>query len=87
MTIDLSTITFTDQADIVPVSGEEAIVNTGIANTLAGNDTITGRYISPGNGDLSGRGIENSGTFNTAEGDDIITGRGGWKGCLGAQCQ
>ena len=42
MTIDLSTITFTNQADIVPVSGQEDIVNTGIANTLAGNDTITG---------------------------------------------
>jgi hypothetical protein len=42
MTIDLSTITFTNGADIVPGSGEDDIVNTGIANTLAGNDTITG---------------------------------------------
>ena len=42
MTIDLSTITFTNGAYIVPVSGQENIVNTGIANTLDGNDTITG---------------------------------------------
>jgi hypothetical protein len=42
MAIELSTITFTEQDDIVPVSGVEKIVNTGIANTLAGNDIITG---------------------------------------------
>jgi hypothetical protein len=80
MTIDLSTITFTNQADIVPESGEEDIVNTGIANTLAGNDTITGiggpyDLYNP----ISGipYGISNSGTLNTAEGNDIITGTGG----------
>jgi hypothetical protein len=78
MTIDLSTITFTNQADIVPESGEEDIVNTGIANTLAGNDTITGIGLPY---DLynpsSGYGIYNTGTLNTAEGNDIITGTGG----------
>jgi hypothetical protein len=42
MAIELSNLTFTDQADIVPPSGVEEILNTGIANTLAGNDTITG---------------------------------------------
>ena len=42
MIIDLSTLTFTNGADIVPMLGQEEIVNTGIANTLAGNDTITG---------------------------------------------
>src|SRR4028119_1942760 len=77
MTIDLSTITFTNQADVVPVSGEEYIVNTGIANTLDGNDTITGSGLSynpftPS----SGYGIFNSGTLNTGEGNDIITGTG-----------
>jgi hypothetical protein len=77
MTIDLSTITFTNQADIVPESGEDDIVNTGIANTLAGNDTITGSgipsdFYTPN----SGYGIYNTGTLNTAEGNDIITGTG-----------
>jgi hypothetical protein len=42
MAIELSNIIFTDQDDVVPVSGVEEIVNTGIANTLAGNDIITG---------------------------------------------
>jgi hypothetical protein len=64
MTIDLSTITFTNQADIVPVSGQDDIVNTGIANTLAGNDTITG-IGGPFNG------IYNP-TLNTAEGSSPI---------------
>ena len=75
MTIDLSTITFTSGADIVPVSGQDDIVNNGIANTLDGNDTITG--IGLGSNPFtpnSGYGIFNIGTFNTAEGNDIITG-------------
>jgi len=42
MAIELSTITFTEQHDIVPVSGVEQIFNTGIANTLAGDDIING---------------------------------------------
>jgi hypothetical protein len=42
MPIELSNLTFTNQADVVPMSGVEQILNTGIANTLAGNDTITG---------------------------------------------
>ena len=41
MAIELSNLTFTDQADVVPVSGVEEISNTGMANTLAGNDRIT----------------------------------------------
>ena len=46
MTIELSNLTFTNQDDIVPwYSAEEAIRNTGIANTLAGNDIITGSGI------------------------------------------
>jgi hypothetical protein len=65
MAIELSNLTFTNQADIVPSSGVERIVNTGIANTLAGNDIITGTGID---------GINNSSTLNTDEGNDIITG-------------
>src|SRR4028119_1294758 len=77
MTIELSSLTFTNGADIVPESGEEDIVNSGIANTLAGNDTITGigipdDFYNP----RSGAGIYNTGTLNTAEGKDIITGTG-----------
>jgi hypothetical protein len=40
MAIELSNLTFTEQDDVVPASGVDAIVNTGIANTLAGNDII-----------------------------------------------
>ena len=83
MAIELSNITFTDQDDIVPLSGVERILNTGVANTLAGNDTITGfegsyDYTDPNPG--SGYGIFNSGTLNTAEDNDIITGSGGLGG-------
>jgi hypothetical protein len=42
MAIELSNITFTDQDDVVPASGVDGIVNSGIANTLAGNDILTG---------------------------------------------
>jgi hypothetical protein len=73
MAIEVSNLTFTEQDDIVPESGVEQIVNTGIANTLAGNDTITGTgsrvdYYS------SLYRISNTDTFNTGEGDDVITG-------------
>src|SRR4028119_2289915 len=76
MTIDLSTITFTNEADIVPVSGQEDIRNSGIANTLAGNDTITGIGIYDFNNPITAYGIYNTGTLNTAEGNDIITAEG-----------
>jgi hypothetical protein len=65
MAIELSNLRFTEQDDIVPASGVEEIVNTGIANTLAGNDTINGR-----GGKYS---ILNIGTLNTDDGNDIIT--------------
>ena len=49
MTIELSTITFTEQDDIVPESGyDEQILNTGIVDTYAGNDRITGIAIQEG---------------------------------------
>ena len=74
MAIELSTITFTNQADVVPMSGEDDIVNTGIAKTLAGNDTITGTGLGSNPfTPSSGYGIFNTGTLNTAEGNDIIT--------------
>ena len=55
----------------------DEILNTGVANTLAGNDTITStgtkfnllRYL-----ETSGTGFYNIGTLNTADDNDIITG-------------
>jgi hypothetical protein len=71
MAIELSDITFTEQDDIVPESGGAEILNTGVANTLAGNDRLTGSW----NGFSSSEwGFFNSGTLDTGEGNDIITG-------------
>jgi hypothetical protein len=67
MAIDLSNIIFSDQDDVVPLSGMEELVNTGIANSLGGNDVITGT------GEWE-PGFFNTGTFNTDDGNDIITG-------------
>jgi hypothetical protein len=69
MAIELSTITFSDQDDFVPVSGVEQIFNTGIANTLAGNDILIGTG--------STYGLVNYGTLNTGDGMDIIIGTSG----------
>jgi hypothetical protein len=67
MAIDLSNIIFSEQDDVVPLSGTEEIVNTGIANALGGNDVITGSSEwEPG--------FFNTGIFNTDDGNDIITG-------------
>jgi hypothetical protein len=77
MAIELSNLMFTDQGDAVPASGVEEILNTGVTNTLAGNDTITSTgtkfKIHPSIGIL-GTGFHNIGTLNTAEGNDKITG-------------
>src|SRR4028119_2518299 len=75
MAIELSSITtFTDQANIVPVSGGEEIRNDGIVNTLAGDDTITGITTSLGAVGFGISGIYNLGTLNTSEGNDLMTG-------------
>jgi hypothetical protein len=68
MAVELSNLTFTDQADVFPASGAEVILNNGIANTLAGDDIITGTGI---NGNF---GFHNESYINTGEGNDIITG-------------
>jgi hypothetical protein len=73
MEIELSNLTFTDEDDVVPTFGvEELFSNSGIANTLAGNDRITG--VGAG----WGFSIFNSGygTLITGEGNDTITGTG-----------
>ena len=89
MAIELSTITFTEQDDIVPVSGVEEISNTSLANTLAGDDIITGtgKFITSLPFEVfSGpyyysytiknySGLSNAyATLNTATGNDRITG-------------
>jgi hypothetical protein len=66
MAIELSNLRFTDEDDIVPASGVEQILNTGVANALAGNDRIDGT----GND----YGFKNMGTLNTDDGNDTITG-------------
>jgi hypothetical protein len=68
MDIELSNLTFTDQDDVVPASGGGQIVNTGIVNTLAGNDRITG------SGARFKYSFLNGGVLNTGDGDDILTG-------------
>ena len=71
MVLQLSSVIFTDQADVVPASGVEKILNTGITNTLAGKDIITG----VDNEDYN-VALENSSfsILNTGDGNDIITG-------------
>src|SRR4028118_2312369 len=81
MAIELSNLTFTEQDDIVPQSGVEEIVNTGVANTFAGNDEITGTGETIQNilfYGLRTAGIYNkpNGTIDTDNGDDEITGYG-----------
>jgi hypothetical protein len=70
MAIELSSLTFTDQDDVV-ASGVEGILNTGIANTLAGNDLIIGTKETDTPFQETYSSIFNSGTLNTADGDDI----------------
>jgi len=74
MAIELSSLTFTEQDDVVPASGEEQIFNSGITNTLAGNDLINGTDSYYGN-----VGLENySGVINTGDGDDTLIGSSYW---------
>jgi hypothetical protein len=76
MAIELSNLTFTNQDDVIPAFGVEEILNTGTANTLAGNDRITGTKEITTDTPSQDRfgGIFNSGTLNTGEGNDIMTG-------------
>jgi hypothetical protein len=78
---DLSDITFTDQDDIVPLSGKATITNNApfAINTLAGNDIINAdNEISDDDNfpDLYPNRIafHNQNTLNTGEGNDSITG-------------
>jgi hypothetical protein len=82
MAIELSDLTFTEQDDIVPESGQsDQIVNRYTTypfvstNTLAGNDRITGTFVdhayySP----EQHYGFKNVGVLNTNDGNDTIIG-------------
>jgi hypothetical protein len=76
----LENITFTDQDDIVPLSGKALIKNDGRSvNTLAGNDIITADNERSDDDDFPGAfqyrvAFYNQSTLNTAEGNDSITG-------------
>jgi hypothetical protein len=74
MVLQLSNMTFTNWADVVPSSGADSILNSWSANTLAGNDTITGLGFGNRTRNSTNYGIYNSGTLNTAEGDDLVRG-------------
>ena len=81
MAINLSSLLFTNQADIVPLQGVvDSIINFGIVNTLDGNDKITGTGTDTGTGFFSGVGIYNAGTINTGADNDTITGTGSGTG-------
>jgi hypothetical protein len=69
MAVELSSLTFTNQDDIVSGVGE--LLNTGIANTLAGNDIITGESFTYSNAGIL---ITNGSTFDTGTGNDRISG-------------
>ncbi len=74
MVLDLSSITFTEQDDIVPESGEEIIINESITNTLAGNDIIFGSNDNYYINSLVNYGLKNWAELNTGDGNDIISG-------------
>jgi len=75
MVIHLSTLTFTDQDDIVPASGVDFIFfNGGIVNTLAGDDIITGTRSPASYPFPQHYGIYNTGSIYTNDGNDIIAG-------------
>jgi hypothetical protein len=72
MAIELSNLTFTNKADIIPQSGTEQIINTGIANTLDGSDIIIGNSTST---NFNNIGINNYfGSIETGKGNDTIIG-------------
>jgi len=74
MAIELSNLTFTELDDIVPASGEEEIVNNGIANTLAGDDIITGTLSLEAFPREQNVAIYNVGSIYTSDGNDTIAG-------------
>ena len=95
MAIELSTITFSFLGDVVPLSGADQLVNTGMADTFAGNDILIGTgstfginnaigaSIQMGNGNdtiISTGVIYNGGSIKTGSGNDFIIANQGFEG-------
>jgi hypothetical protein len=76
MVIELSDLIFTEQDDSVPEFGQyDQILNTYIANTLAGNDRINGNFVDhPYYRPEDHYGFKNVGVLNTDDGNDTIIG-------------
>ena len=72
--------TWTNQADLVDEGDEITLAEGVTANSLAGNDIITGTNTATGNP----FSIDNSGIINTSGGKDTITGIGGSRGIFNA---
>jgi hypothetical protein len=82
MKLELSNQKFTSQADIFPTTGKAEIVNSGITQTLEGNDIITGygetlRSVPYYSTLTVGIFNESGGTIDTGAGADKIDGYGG----------
>jgi len=76
MAIELPSENFTDQGDIVPMSGVDSVWNYGATYTLGGNDLITGTY-SYYDPDIGFIGFLNAnGAIDTGIGSDMIVGSG-----------
>lgn len=80
MAIELSSLTFTNKSDVVPDFGVEEIINTGLANTLSGKDSMLGSGILRGLTNDSGGTIDTGACkdslFGTASGSGGFTGIG-----------
>jgi hypothetical protein len=75
--IYLDDVTFTDEDDIVPLSGKAILDNTSlfrVVNTLAGNDILTADNETEGEYGFYYVAFNNQSTLNTGEGNDSITG-------------
>ncbi|MGK7911552.1 MAG: hypothetical protein AB4050_08740 [Synechococcus sp.] len=77
MTIDLSGLHFTNNADIVPSLGADELTNSGFANTLKGNERLTGVSSNPG---TTPPAFYNEGSLLTGLGHDYITAKGVGRG-------
>jgi len=76
-TIYLDSITFTDEDDVVPLSGKAVLQNTTrfrVVNTFAGNDILKADNEIEEGYAFHYVAFENQSTLNTAEGNDSITG-------------
>ncbi|WP_310429370.1 hypothetical protein [Chamaesiphon sp. VAR_48_metabat_135_sub] len=76
MAIDLSTLTLTNEAEMILLLGIVKMVRFGNANTLSGNDTITSSATTSDDS----AGIENNGSIDIGTGGDKMTATGRQRG-------